>query len=304
MPEYTTLPSPSKSPNLLLIGGGAVAVIAIVVLLSKKGGAGGTTAAGSSINAALGSLQEEQQNLLGVYQAGQLQNTSNFASVSGEIADTQKSILAAITSQGQASTEQIQGAINTINANTTSVGNSTSAGILSGVTDALNKLLAGQQQITSTIQATSQAVSTQLGTVQSNTLKGQQDIITQLGNVQQSEQNIINNLSPQLVALQQSVNNITAIQSQIFNAQQALAGANAQDAQVIKQKIDALSAQLNGAQTELQQGQASIIQGIAQGMAQNQVNFNYVQANLGTYFPGIMDYLISIWNQGVPNRPR
>jgi hypothetical protein len=50
---------------------GAVAGVAgLLLLLKSGGGGGGTTAAGTSINAALGSIQEENMNLLGTTQQG------------------------------------------------------------------------------------------------------------------------------------------------------------------------------------------------------------------------------------------
>lgn len=57
------------SPVFLV--GAAVAVVAGVYMLAKKSGGSGTVAAGSSINAALGSLQEENLALQG--QIGSLQ---------------------------------------------------------------------------------------------------------------------------------------------------------------------------------------------------------------------------------------
>lgn len=56
-----------SGPNWLLIGGAGASVVALILIMSKssQGSGGGTTAAGVSINAALGSIQEQIMNVLG-----------------------------------------------------------------------------------------------------------------------------------------------------------------------------------------------------------------------------------------------
>jgi hypothetical protein len=59
---------------------GAVAGVAgLLLLLKSGGGGGGTTAAGTSINAALGSIQEENMNLLGTTQQGFMEMNQGFS---------------------------------------------------------------------------------------------------------------------------------------------------------------------------------------------------------------------------------
>jgi hypothetical protein len=75
---------------------GAVAGIVGVVMLLKNQGGGGTTAAGTSINAALGSIQEENMNLLGTTQAGFMQTSQQISGLSSQelasFADTNNQI--------------------------------------------------------------------------------------------------------------------------------------------------------------------------------------------------------------------
>jgi len=78
MPDTTQLDmggggGASKSiPGWVMIVGAVAGVVGLVILL-KGQGSQGTTAAGTSINAALGSIQEENMNLLGTTQAGFMQ---------------------------------------------------------------------------------------------------------------------------------------------------------------------------------------------------------------------------------------
>jgi hypothetical protein len=71
-------------PGWVMIAG-AVAGIAGLALLLKGSGGGGTTAAGTSINAALGSIQEENMNLLGTTQAGFMQTSQQLSSGFGGV---------------------------------------------------------------------------------------------------------------------------------------------------------------------------------------------------------------------------
>lgn len=179
-----------KKPNWLLIGGAIVGVVGLAVFLSKSSSSSsGTTAAGSSINAALGSLQEEQMNLLGNVQAGALQNTVNFQSTSGQIAAATKSILDAITSNGTATQDAITGAVNTINANT----NSNNQGLMTQLTQAFNSLMASQNNILSEVQSVNQnvtGVGSQVSDVASNVSATQQMVASQLQKLLAMEQEI------------------------------------------------------------------------------------------------------------------
>lgn len=88
MPDSASLEMPggqtaSKGiPQWVMIVGSVAGVVGLILLLKGSGGGGGTTAAGTSINAALGSIQEENMNLLGVTQAGFMQTGQQIASTS------------------------------------------------------------------------------------------------------------------------------------------------------------------------------------------------------------------------------
>jgi hypothetical protein len=69
----------SGIPGWVMIAGAVAGVVGLLLLL-KGQGSGGTTAAGTSINAALGSIQEENMNLLGTTQAGFMQSSQDMAS--------------------------------------------------------------------------------------------------------------------------------------------------------------------------------------------------------------------------------
>lgn len=95
MPDSTTLEMPGSSdggnkiPQGVMIIGAIAGVVGLILLLKNSGGGGGTTAAGTSINAALGSIQEENMNLLGVTQAGFMQTnqglTTGFMNTQSQI---------------------------------------------------------------------------------------------------------------------------------------------------------------------------------------------------------------------------
>lgn len=86
MPDASQLdlgapPGGSKGiPQWIMVVGAVAGIVGVVILLKGSGGGGGTTAAGTSINAALGSIQEENMNLLGTTQAGIMQTNQNMAS--------------------------------------------------------------------------------------------------------------------------------------------------------------------------------------------------------------------------------
>lgn len=76
-------------PTWMLLAGAGVGVVVLILLISQGGGGGSgapaTTAAGTSINAALGSIQEEQLNTMGQMGVG-------FQNVSTMFGDTQTQI--------------------------------------------------------------------------------------------------------------------------------------------------------------------------------------------------------------------
>lgn len=91
MPDTAELEMPGSSgskgvPGWLMVVGAVAGVAGLVLLLKGSGGGGGTTAAGTSINAALGSIQEENMNLLGVTQSGFMQMGQGFDAVNANLA--------------------------------------------------------------------------------------------------------------------------------------------------------------------------------------------------------------------------
>lgn len=87
MPDSASLEMPGTSsggggiPQGVMIVGAIAGVVGLFLLLKNSGG-GGTTAAGTSINAALGSIQEENMNLLGTTQAGFMQTSQQISALS------------------------------------------------------------------------------------------------------------------------------------------------------------------------------------------------------------------------------
>lgn len=69
MPDVTVLPTGGTQSrggtNWLLIGGLGVGAIFLLLMLTRKSSGQPTTAAGTSINAALGSIQEQNLNVMG-----------------------------------------------------------------------------------------------------------------------------------------------------------------------------------------------------------------------------------------------
>ena len=177
-------PKGKGPPTWLIIGGLGVGAVALVMILSKSAGGGGTTAAGASINAGLGSLQEEQQNLLGTIQAGQLQNNANFSSLGGQLADTQNNVLAAITAQGVQTGQQIQSAIDQVNQNTNTQSTTLGTNLAAQIQAALQQLISGQAGITGVIQSESAAQHQQISDMATNIATNQQNIIKAIGDAQ------------------------------------------------------------------------------------------------------------------------
>jgi hypothetical protein len=243
-------PKGKGPPTWLIIGGVGVGVLALVMVVSK-GGSGGTTAAGASINAGLGSIQEAQQNLLGTVQSGQLQNNANFASLGGQLTDTQTTILKAITDQGTTTGSQIQNAIDSINQNT----NSQSSGILSSIADALSKVLTGQGAITNVINSESQVVQAGFGTTNSNIAATQQSIIAGFSDVQSRE-------NAMMAAIQPALDQMIQLQQQLSGQQQALLTQSGAQAAATQASIASLQTQItnigNGISSQISQSNHDI----------------------------------------------
>jgi hypothetical protein len=195
-------PKAKGPPSWMLIGGAIAGGLGLLVLVTRNSGgsSSGTTSAGTSINAALGSLQEEQMNLLGTVQAGAIANQANFSSTQGQIADSTSQILQAITDQGTATQGQIQGAINTINANT----NSSNQGVQSVLVDYLNRILGLQNNLLSQVQSVNQNV-TQVGQAV-GTVSGQvAGVSQQVATNGQQTQAGINAMLQQILGLSQQL---------------------------------------------------------------------------------------------------
>jgi hypothetical protein len=215
MADDAVFPGPEKKggiPTWLIIGGVGVGALALVMVVSKNTGSGGTTAAGASINAGLGSLQEEQMNLLGSLQSGQLQNNANFAAVGGQITDTQNAILGAISAQGTTTGSQIQNAIDTVNQNT----NSQTQSVLGSIATGLQQLLTGQGNISATIQSEQSNLSSEMSSgfagVNSNVTASQQQVVSALSTAQNAETSVMSQIESQigqLLGLQQQLNTQT-----------------------------------------------------------------------------------------------
>jgi hypothetical protein len=118
----------------MLIAG--IAGIGVVAILLTKGGGGsssGTTAAGTSINAALGSIQEQNLNLMG-------QLGASTAALSSQATDYHNSELAALSGMQDSITSQITG----LDGHLTSM----EGDLSSQMNDVNNNVLANGQSIT------------------------------------------------------------------------------------------------------------------------------------------------------------
>lgn len=134
--------------NWLLIAG-AVAGVAGLFLLLKNQGNQGTVAAGTSINAALGSIQEENMNLLGTTQAG-------FQGASQQLGAAESNIVA----RDLANTQNVT---NAVNQGFTGIGQQVGA-LQTGQT----QVLANQGQIESNLSALQNLVSSGQAQSQAN----------------------------------------------------------------------------------------------------------------------------------------
>lgn len=95
--------APAKKTNWFLIAAGGASILGLLALVMKNSSGGGTTAAGTSINAALGSLQEEQLNTQG--QIGQLSQSIGLGpneTLVGHIDANQAATIGAISDVGTA----------------------------------------------------------------------------------------------------------------------------------------------------------------------------------------------------------
>ena len=125
---------PGGGGGLWLVIGAIAGVGTLVFLIvSSKGSSSGTTAAGTSINAALGSIQEQQLNMMG-------QLGASTAALSTQMSDFQDSTLAQLTGMQDSLTAQ-----NTaLDSHLTDI----NSGLLSELTTINNGVIANGQSIT------------------------------------------------------------------------------------------------------------------------------------------------------------
>lgn len=158
-----TVTGGSKGPNWMLIGAAGAVGLGLLALLSSKS-SGGTTAGATSINAALGSLQEEQMNTQG--QIGLLQQSiglgqgetlvghidANQAQTVGALSDISNQV-AGVGSQVQANGAAITGVGNQLATTESNLSNqatanqATNAGLLATIQSVLAQIFGQGQQL-------------------------------------------------------------------------------------------------------------------------------------------------------------
>jgi len=170
---------------------GAIAGVGTLLFLMFKGGGsstnGKTTAAGTSINAALGSIQEQQLNMMGQLGAGintlstqaSDYNQSQLAAMSG-MQDALSSQISGLDSSMQGLNTQLMAELGTINSGVIANGQS-----IAGVSDQLNKTY---QTVTTMQQQTNQqynALQQQITAQGTAATEAQQQTLAQLANLSQ-----------------------------------------------------------------------------------------------------------------------
>jgi hypothetical protein len=177
----------SSIPNWVMIVGAAAGVLGLVILLKGQGG-GGTTAAGTSINAALGSIQEENMNLLGTTQAGFMQTqqgltsgfmntqqsfgslgnqmTSGFTNTNGLIGHLEEDITAQLTAFSGQSQSNYANLTNLISSGQASQAqyNQAETSLLTSIQNDVTAGLVGQQQANQAMNS----ISAQIGGTQAD----------------------------------------------------------------------------------------------------------------------------------------
>lgn len=185
-----------KGPNWMLLGTGAALVLGVLTLVMKNSGGGGTTAAGTSINAALGSLQEEQLNTQG--QIGQLNQSiglgtnetlvghidANQAATLGAISDVGTQV-AGVGSQVTNLSGQLSSATTAINTNITNTG--------AGITSAVQTAQAQEGSDAAASSAQAQGFFAQLMDALAGLFGGQQQAQASLNSLSSGQQQVLIN---------------------------------------------------------------------------------------------------------------
>lgn len=128
MPEPTEFKAPDSTKiNWWYVGGGVMAVVLLIYVLNRNKGSTGTVAAGTSINAALGSIQEYE-----------LSNQGAISFAQKSINDVQTSQDLGFTNTNKAINTGFTGVNNAIAVSTNSINNNISTSS-SGITDLINR---------------------------------------------------------------------------------------------------------------------------------------------------------------------
>lgn len=243
MPDFATMEVPNGKghTNWLLIGGAAAGILGLIVLISRNASSGGTTAAGMSINAGIGSLQEEQMNLLGQIEKGFLTNATSFSGVNQNITSSQTAVLQAIQDQGKTIIASGQAQIDTVNQNV----NANKTGVLASLADALGKILSGQQAITTTVQGGATANTNE---ILKQLASAEQALTGQINQSQAVQTGALGDVAAKLTALLQQVStqgNVAsaAQQAQITSLQQSLTNQINVEQATFTNSINGLSSQ-------------------------------------------------------------
>lgn len=161
MAENTNF-APPEAPkiNWLYVGGGVVGLVVILYLMNKGSGGSstGTVAAGSSINAALGSLEESALNI---------QGSQSFAQNSLDtISGSQAGITSGISNLSNSLTgvsNSLTNQIGTVNSNIQGVNNNIS-GLSGQVSQSEQDILSSQSAILNTLLTTRDQIAASFGT--------------------------------------------------------------------------------------------------------------------------------------------
>lgn len=205
-----TVTGGSKGPNWMLIGAAGAVGLGLLALLTSKG-SGGTTAGATSINAALGSLQEEQMNtqgqiglmqqsiglgqgetLVGHIDANQSQTIGALSDISTQVAGVGANVKSGNEAAATAAKTQ---------ADTTAANQAQNLNIFAAIQAVLAQIFGQGQQISAGVDNVNQGVANlhDSTTAQYNALYGEGQFLNQALSGVQS--NILNSTGAQYQAL-------------------------------------------------------------------------------------------------------